>query len=90
MLHEKVELVDGVVQQRNFDTFPVLRMNQVPEIKTVVLPSDRHPSGIGEIGLPPINAAVSNALFAATGLRVTDMPMQDAWDKMTNHLAVNK
>ena len=35
MLHEKVELVDGVVQQRNFDTFPVLRMDQVPEIITV-------------------------------------------------------
>ncbi|MEC8378857.1 MAG: hypothetical protein VXZ96_00965, partial [Myxococcota bacterium] len=56
--------------------------HQMPEISVFVLPSDRHPSGIGEIGLPPINAAVSNALFAATGHRLTDMPMQDAWDKV--------
>ncbi|MGC6509364.1 MAG: molybdopterin cofactor-binding domain-containing protein [Myxococcota bacterium] len=82
MMHEKVELIDGVVQQHNFDTFPVFRMHQMPEISVFVLPSDRHPSGIGEIGLPPINAAVSNALFAATGHRLTDMPMQDAWDKV--------
>ena len=79
MIHEKIELVDGVVQQRNFDTFPVLRMNQTPEIKTILLPSDNKPTGIGEIALPPVNAAVSNAIFAATGKRLTNMPLQEDW-----------
>ena len=81
MMTEKIEFVDGIVQQRNFDGFPALRMNRTPEIKSILLPSDNKPTGIGEVALPPINAAVSNAIFAATGVRLTKMPLQDAWNE---------
>ena len=79
MIHEKIDIEDGIVQQRNFDTFPVLRMHQTPKIKTIILPSQNPPSGIGEIATPPINAAVSNAIYAATGVRITHMPLQGGW-----------
>lgn len=79
MMNEQIELVDGVVQQRNFDGFPALRMHQMPVVEAIILPSDNEPTGIGEIALPPVNAGVSNAIFAATGVRLTHMPLQDAW-----------
>ncbi len=79
MMNQKVEFVDGVVQQGNFDTFPAMRMHESPTIDAVILPSDNPPTGIGEIALPPVNAAVSNAIYAATGVRLTKMPLQDAW-----------
>ena len=81
MMTEKIEFKDGVVQQRNFDTFPAMRMNRVPVIHSILLPSDNKPTGIGEIALPPVNAAVSNAIHAATGVRLTKMPLQDAWNE---------
>lgn len=80
MMTEKIEFVDGVVQQQNFDGFPALRMYRTPEIRSILLPSDNPPTGIGEISLPPINAGVSNAIYAATGVRLTKMPLQDAWN----------
>ena len=80
MITEKIEFIDGVVQQKNFDGFPALRMYRTPEIKSILLPSDNSPTGIGEISLPPINAGVSNAIYAATGVRLTKMPLQDAWN----------
>ena len=79
MMREKIEFVDGVVQQRNFDSFPALRMHQTPTIDAIILSSENDPTGIGEICLPPVNAAVSNALYASTGIRLTTMPLQDAW-----------
>ena len=81
MMTEKIEIVNGVVQQRNFDGFPVLRMNRAPKIHAIILQSDNKPTGIGEVALPPVNAAVSNAIFAATGVRLTKMPLQDAWNE---------
>ena len=79
MMDQKVEFVDGVVQQGNFDDFPALRMHETPIIEAIILDSDTPPTGIGEIALPPVNAAVSNAIYAATGVRLTKMPLQDAW-----------
>lgn len=80
-LDQQVTLVDGVVQQRNFDTYPLLRMFEAPHIEVVILDSDEAPSGIGEPGLPPIAAAVGNAIFAGTGVRLRRMPLQLAWNQ---------
>jgi isoquinoline 1-oxidoreductase/isoquinoline 1-oxidoreductase beta subunit len=80
-LDQQITLVDGVVQQRNYDTFPVLRMFEAPEIVVEILPSERDPSGVGEPGLPPIAAAVANAVFALTGHRLRRMPLQHAWNE---------
>ena len=81
MMTEKIEIVDGVVQQRNFDTFPMMRMNRTPKIHSIIVPCKNKPTGIGEVALPPVNAAVSNAIYAATGVRLTKMPLQDAWNE---------
>ncbi len=78
-LDQEITLVNGVVQQRNYDTFPLLRMHECPEIIVEILPSDAPPSGVGEPGLPPIAPAVANALFALTNVRLRRLPLHRAW-----------
>lgn len=80
-LDQEITLVEGVVQQRNYDTFPVLRMFECPEIIVQILPSDDNPTGVGEPGLPPIAAAVANALYRLSGVRLRRMPLQRAWNE---------
>jgi isoquinoline 1-oxidoreductase subunit beta len=80
-LDQEITLEGGVVQQTNFDTFPSLRMFEAPEIVVQILESDREPTGVGEPGLPPIAAAVANAVFALTGVRLRRMPLQRAWNE---------
>lgn len=80
-LDQEITLVDGKVTQTNFDTFPALRMFEAPEIIVEILDSDHDPSGVGEPGLPPIAAAVANAMFALTGVRLRRMPLQRAWNE---------
>ncbi len=66
----------GRVQQHNFDNYPMLRMNEMPVIEVHLLPSTEPPSGVGEPGVPPIAPAVANAVFAATGKRIRQLPIQ--------------
>jgi isoquinoline 1-oxidoreductase subunit beta len=66
----------GRVQQRNFDSYPMLRMNEMPVIEVHIMPSTEAPSGVGEPGVPPIAPAVANAVFAATGKRIRQLPIQ--------------
>ena len=80
-LDQEITLVDGVVQQTNYDTFPLLRMFETPEIIVQILDSDKDPTGVGEPGLPPVAAAVANAMFALTGVRLRRMPLQRAWNE---------
>jgi CO/xanthine dehydrogenase Mo-binding subunit len=75
-LDQEITFVDGVVQQSNFDDFPLLRMHEAPEIEVYVIDSDADPTGAGEPGLPPVAPALANALYDATGVRVRRMPMQ--------------
>ena len=77
-LDQEITLVDGVVQQNNFDTHPPLRMFEAPEIIVQVIDSPDEPTGVGEPGLPPIAPAVANAVFALTGKRLRRMPLQRA------------
>lgn len=80
-LDQEITIVNGVVQQTNFDTFPALRMHEAPEIVVEILESEREPTGVGEPGLPPIAPAVANAVFALTGVRLRRMPLQRAWNE---------
>lgn len=64
-LYGEVTLKDGAVQQTNFDSYRVLRMNEAPTVETFIVPSGNAPSGIGEPGTPVIAPAVANALLAA-------------------------
>jgi isoquinoline 1-oxidoreductase beta subunit len=64
------------VQQSNFHDYPVLRMDKMPKIEVHVVKSTEKPTGIGEPGVPPLAAAISNAIFALTGKRVRKLPIR--------------
>jgi isoquinoline 1-oxidoreductase subunit beta len=66
---------DGTVQASNFDTYPVMRMSEVPEIHTKVLATNNPPSGMGEIGVVTVGPAIANAVFQLTGKRLRHLPM---------------
>ena len=74
-LHGAITLKDGRVEQGNFNNYPMLRMNETPQIEVHIVPSTEKPGGVGEPGVPPIAPAVANALFAATGARMRALPM---------------
>ncbi len=75
-LGAEVTIKDGGVAQSNFHDFPVLRLTEVPKIEVHVVPSEAAPKGVGEPGLPPVAAAVANAVFAATGQRLRSLPLR--------------
>jgi len=74
----EISFKDGRVQQKNFDDFPVVRMDEAPLITHVhIVPpaADTPPSGVGEPGVPPFAPALMNAIFAATGKRIRALPI---------------
>jgi isoquinoline 1-oxidoreductase subunit beta len=73
-LYGAIDLKDGVVQQKNFDGYRVLRMDEAPLVETHIVPSTRPPSGVGEPGTPVIGPAVANALLAMTGKPTSVQP----------------
>ena len=73
-LYGQTTLKDGHVQETNFDTYRVLRMNEAPTVETYIVPSTAPPSGVGEPGTPVIAPAVANALLALTGKPTTSLP----------------
>jgi isoquinoline 1-oxidoreductase subunit beta len=67
---------NGVIQQSNFDGYPMARMNVAPrETRVYLVESDAPPAGIGEPGVPPFTPALCNAIFAATGKRYRELPL---------------
>jgi len=78
LFYSKITFNNGVVQQRNFHQYPLLRMPQTPELDTLFLePPEFPPTGGGEPSMPPLLAAVSNAIFNASGERVRKMPLSE-------------
>lgn len=77
-LHQQITLKDGQVEQGNFDGFPSLRINEMPRVEVHIVPSDVVPRGIGEPGVPPVAPAVANAIAAATGKRLRQLPFNTA------------
>jgi isoquinoline 1-oxidoreductase beta subunit len=74
-LHGRITLKDGRVEQTNFDTYRILRMNEVPAIEVHIVQSSEPPGGMGECGTSAVVPAVVNAIFAATGKRLRKMPV---------------
>lgn len=72
---EQVTLKDGEVEQANFDTYRPIRMPDVPPIDVSIVASAEPPTGTGEPGTPPVGPALANAIFAATGKRITRLPL---------------
>ena len=74
-LYGAITIANGAVEQKNFDGFRVLRMNEMPTVEVHLVDSDEAPSGLGEPGVPPIAPAVANALFVLNGKRIRKLPM---------------
>ncbi len=75
-LHGEISAAGGVVQQKNFHEYPVVRMNEMPrELDVHLIESSGVPGGVGEPGVPPVAPALANAIFAATGRRVRELPL---------------
>jgi len=75
-LHGAITFKDGRVEQSNFNDYPVLRINEMPNVEVYIVPSQEPPSGVGEPGVPPIAPAVGNAIFAATSKRIRRLPIR--------------
>ena len=75
-LKAAITVENGRAQQSNFHDYPLLQMDEMPLVEVYIVPSDERPTGIGEMGVPPIAPAVANAVFAATGKRVRLIPIR--------------
>lgn len=75
-LYGECTVKDGRIQQTNFDTYPVMKMAQMPKVETVLVPSGGFWGGVGEPTIAVAAPAVLNAVFAATGIRVRDLPLK--------------
>ena len=74
-LYGEVTLKDGRVEQANFDTYQMVRMNEAPTIDVYIVQSPEAPGGMGEAGTSLIAPALTNAIFAATGKRLRKLPI---------------
>jgi isoquinoline 1-oxidoreductase beta subunit len=77
-LYGEITLKNGRVEQSNFDTYQMLRIDEAPVIEVHIVQSSEPPGGLGEAGTSGIVPAVSNAIFAATGKRLRKMPVDPA------------
>ena len=75
-LKTEITLENGMVQQKNFHDYQMLRMFESPQIEVHIVPSDAAPTGVGEPGVPPVAPALTNAIFAGTGKRVRTLPIR--------------
>jgi isoquinoline 1-oxidoreductase beta subunit len=75
-LFQELTFEGGRLQQTNFHTFPVMRMNECPEIETHIVKNNEKSGGIGEPGVPCAAPAIANAIFAATGKRIRRLPIR--------------
>lgn len=75
-LHSQLAIDNGAVVQSNFHDHQLLRCHEMPVVETHIVDSSERPGGIGEPGVPPIAAAVGNAVFAATGKRLRQLPLR--------------
>jgi len=73
----EITAAEGRIQQSNFNNYPVARIHETPfETHVHIVPSDAPPAGVGEPGVPPMAPAICNAIFAATGRRIRDLPIK--------------
>jgi isoquinoline 1-oxidoreductase subunit beta len=75
----EITATNGVIDQSNFDSYQVARMNVAPRVTNIhIVQSEAAPAGVGEPGLPPFAPALYNAIFTATGKRIREMPLSKA------------
>ncbi len=75
-LKEAMEFKGGTPTKTNFVDYPLIRFDEMPQVEVRIIPSDKHPTGIGEMSNPVIAPAVANAMFALTGQRLRKLPLR--------------
>jgi isoquinoline 1-oxidoreductase beta subunit len=76
-LYGECTVKDGAIEQKNFDTYPVMRMDRMPKVESIVMPSGGFWGGVGEPTIAVAAPAVLNAIFAATGKRIRELPLKN-------------
>ncbi|MEP7142270.1 MAG: molybdopterin cofactor-binding domain-containing protein [Ferruginibacter sp.] len=76
-MYGKITFKNGVAEQKNFNTYRLIRMKEIPEIEPYFVDNGIDPTGLGEPALPPTGGAVANAIFKATGKRLKNQPFID-------------
>ncbi|MGY0642988.1 MAG: molybdopterin cofactor-binding domain-containing protein [Paraglaciecola chathamensis] len=71
----EITIKEGAIEQSNYHDYTVLRMHQSPKIVTHIVESDAAPGGVGEPGVPPVAASVTNAIYHASGKRIRALPI---------------
>ncbi|CAH2405797.1 xanthine dehydrogenase family protein molybdopterin-binding subunit [Mesorhizobium escarrei] len=77
-LYGQITLKNGRVEQANFDSYQILRMDEAPEVEVHIVQNSESPGGLGEAGTSAIVPAVTNAIYAATGKRLRQLPVDSA------------
>jgi isoquinoline 1-oxidoreductase beta subunit len=77
LLYGEITVKDGVVEQKNFDTYNLIRIAEMPKVEVVLMPSGGFWGGIGEPTIAVAAPAVLNAIAAATGKRVRSVPLKE-------------
>jgi CO/xanthine dehydrogenase Mo-binding subunit len=75
-LKGSIDIENGSVMQTNFANYPLLQIDEIPQVEVHLVSSDGRPSGVGEMGVPPAAPAVLNAIFRATGKRIRHLPVR--------------
>jgi isoquinoline 1-oxidoreductase beta subunit len=75
-LYQELTFENGRLQQTNFNSFPVMRINECPEIETYIVDNQEKSGGIGEPGVPCAAPAIANAVFAVTKKRIRRLPIR--------------
>lgn len=76
VMHGAITLKEGTVEQSNFHDYAPIRINEMPKVEVHMIASTERPTGIGEPAVPPLAPAVANAIAAATGKRVRNLPIR--------------
>jgi isoquinoline 1-oxidoreductase beta subunit len=71
----QLSIENGRIQETNFHQYPILRINKAPDVAVHFIESDFKPTGLGEPALPPAAPAICNAIYAASGIRVRELPL---------------
>ncbi len=78
VMRNQITLTEGQVDQANFPDYEPLRITDMPEVEVHIVASPEAPTGVGEPGVPPAGPALANAIYAATGKRITRLPMTES------------